>query len=115
MGAVRTPSVSSSAPSPGTGRLPKPTDYREGHYHGTLTDGTVFDSACNARARVFPLNQVIPCWTERLADHEGGGKSRLVCPSTIALRRPRRPAAIKPRPLVLVFRGFGRWLEIVNR
>ena len=55
------------------------------HYHGTLGDGTVFDSSVNrGQPATFPLNGVIKCWTEGVAMMKEGGKSRLICPSEIA-------------------------------
>ena len=57
------------------------------HYHGTLRDGTVFDSSIErGQPAEFPLNRVIPCWTEGVAMMKVGGKSRLVCPSEIAYK-----------------------------
>jgi len=55
------------------------------HYHGTLTDGTVFDSSVQrGQPAEFPLNQVIPCWTEGVQRMKVGEKARLVCPSEVA-------------------------------
>ena len=82
---------------PGTGPTPKPTDTVKVHYHGTLTDGTVFDSSVQRQEPAsFPLNQVIPCWTEGVQTMKVGGKSRLVCPSTIAYGDRGAPPTIKP-------------------
>jgi len=55
------------------------------HYHGTLRDGTVFDSSvARGTPAEFPLNRVIACWTEGVAMMKEGGKSKLVCPPDIA-------------------------------
>ena len=69
----------------GTGDSPTATDTVRVHYHGTLRDGTVFDSSVErGDAAEFPLNRVIPCWTEGVGMMKKGGKSRLVCPPEIA-------------------------------
>ena len=69
----------------GEGESPSATDKVRVHYHGTLRDGTVFDSSVDrGKPAEFPLNRVIPCWTEGVAKMQTGGKSRLVCPSDIA-------------------------------
>ncbi len=69
----------------GTGEFPTATNTVSVHYHGTLRDGTVFDSSVErGEPAEFPLNRVIPCWTEGVAMMKAGGKSRLVCPSEIA-------------------------------
>ena len=69
----------------GTGTSPGATDKVRVHYHGTLRDGTVFDSSVDrGEPAEFPLNRVIPCWTEGVAMMKPGGKSRLVCPAEIA-------------------------------
>ena len=71
--------------TPGTGANPGPTDKVTVHYHGTLRDGTVFDSSVDrGQPATFPLNRVVPCWTEGVQLIKVGGKSRLVCPSEIA-------------------------------
>ncbi len=81
----------------GNGASPKPTDKVKVHYHGTLTDGTVFDSSVQRKEpATFQLNQVIPCWTEGLQLMKEGGKARLVCPSTIAYGDRGAPPKIKP-------------------
>ena len=82
---------------PGTGPEPKPTDKVKVHYHGTLPDGTVFDSSVDRKQpATFPLNGVIKCWTEGLQLMKVGGKSRLVCPSEIAYGERGAPPRIKP-------------------
>ena len=69
----------------GEGDSPKPTDTVKVHYHGTLSDGTVFDSSVErGQPAEFPLNRVIPCWTEGVAMMKPGGKAQLVCPADIA-------------------------------
>jgi FKBP-type peptidyl-prolyl cis-trans isomerase FkpA len=69
----------------GSGASPNATDKVRVHYHGTLRDGTVFDSSVDrGEPAEFPLNRVIPCWTEGVAMMKPGGKSRLVCPAEIA-------------------------------
>lgn len=69
----------------GTGDSPGPTDTVRVHYHGTLRDGTVFDSSVDRGEPIsFPLNGVIACWTEGLQKMKVGGKAKLICPSEIA-------------------------------
>jgi len=81
--------------SPGDGASPGATDTVTVHYHGTLRDGTVFDSSVDrGEPATFPLDRVIPCWTEGVALMKVGGKSRLVCPPSIAYGDPGRPPVI---------------------
>jgi len=71
--------------TPGTGAHPTAEDVVRVHYHGTLRDGTVFDSSVERGEPIsFPLNGVIPCWTEGVQKMMVGGKSKLVCPSDTA-------------------------------
>ena len=87
----------------GQGAAPTATDTVTVHYHGTLRDGSVFDSSIDrGEPATFPLNQVIPCWTEGLQLMKVGGKSRLVCPSAIAYGDQGRPPGI-PGGATLVF------------
>ena len=82
---------------PGTGPSPKATDKVKVHYHGTLPDGTVFDSSVQrGEPIVLPLERRDPCWTEGVQMMKVGGKSKLVCPSDIAYGDQGRPPAIKP-------------------
>jgi FKBP-type peptidyl-prolyl cis-trans isomerase FkpA len=82
---------------PGTGPSPKATDKVKVHYHGTLADGSVFDSSVQrGEPATFPLNGVIPCWTEGLQLMKVGGKSRLVCPAALAYGDRGAPPRIKP-------------------
>jgi len=81
----------------GGGAHPKATDTVKVHYHGTLIDGKVFDSSVQRGEPVsFPLNQVIPCWTEGVQLMKVGEKAKLVCPSNIAYGDQGRPPTIAP-------------------
>lgn len=81
----------------GTGESPSGTDTVKVHYHGTLRDGSVFDSSVErGTPATFPLNQVIPCWTEGVAKMKVGGKAKLVCPSDIAYGERGAPPKIGP-------------------
>jgi FKBP-type peptidyl-prolyl cis-trans isomerase len=85
-GAVKTDSgLIFSETKAGTGANPIPTNQVKVHYHGTLRDGTVFDSSRDrGEPATFPLNQVIPCWTEALQMMKVGGQAAIVCPAEIA-------------------------------
>ena len=86
----------------GTGRSPAAEDTVQVHYHGTLRDGTVFDSSVDrGEPATFPLTGVIPCWTEGLQRISVGGKSRLVCPPNLAYGPQGRPGI--PGNAALVF------------
>lgn len=82
--------------TPGKGESPGATDVVKVHYHGTLRDGTVFDSSVQRGTPAeFPLNRVIACWTEGVAKMKVGGKSKLVCPPAIAYGDRGSPPRIK--------------------
>ncbi len=69
----------------GTGDSPKPTDKVQVHYKGTLADGKEFDSSYKRNAPAsFPLNRVVPCWTEGVQKLKVGGKATLTCPPATA-------------------------------
>jgi FKBP-type peptidyl-prolyl cis-trans isomerase FkpA/FKBP-type peptidyl-prolyl cis-trans isomerase FklB len=97
-GAKRTPSgIVITTVKSGTGPSPAATDKVKVHYHGTLVDGTVFDSSVERKEPVtFPLNGVIKCWTEGVQTMKVGGKSRLVCPPDLAYGDRGAPPRIKP-------------------
>jgi FKBP-type peptidyl-prolyl cis-trans isomerase len=83
--------------SAGTGATPKSSDTVKVHYHGTLRDGSVFDSSVDrGEPAQFPLDRVIPCWTEGVQKMKVGGKSKLTCPSTIAYGDRGAPPKIAP-------------------
>jgi FKBP-type peptidyl-prolyl cis-trans isomerase FkpA len=97
-GAVKTPSgLVFLSLKPGTGESPMATDTVSVHYVGTLTNGTEFDSSVKrGQPAEFPLNGVIPCWTEGVQKMKVGEKAKLVCPSAIAYGDAGRPPQIPP-------------------
>jgi len=97
-GAVKTPSGAIvTTLKPGTGPSPTASDKVKVHYHGTLMDGTVFDSSVQRGEPItFPLSGVIKCWTEGVQQMKVGGKSRLVCPADTAYGDRGAPPKIKP-------------------
>ncbi|RLJ39854.1 FKBP-type peptidyl-prolyl cis-trans isomerase [Acidovorax sp. 106] len=69
----------------GTGESPKATDTVKVHYKGMFLDGKEFDSSYKrGEPTEFPLNRVIPCWTEGVQRMKPGGKAKLTCPPGIA-------------------------------
>jgi FKBP-type peptidyl-prolyl cis-trans isomerase FkpA len=86
----------------GSGASPKATDTVKVHYRGTLTNGKQFDSSYGGPPAEFPLNRVIPCWTEGVQLMKVGGKSQLVCPSSIAYGDAGAPPDI-PGGATLIF------------
>jgi FKBP-type peptidyl-prolyl cis-trans isomerase FklB len=69
----------------GTGKKPKATDTVTTQYRGTLTDGTEFDSSYSrGQPATFPVNGVIPGWTEALQLMEEGAKWQIFVPSHLA-------------------------------
>lgn len=96
--AIKTPSGAIvTTLQPGTGASPTAADKVKVHYHGTLVDGTVFDSSVQRGQPItFPLNGVIKCWTEGVQQMKVGGKARFVCPSDTAYGDRGAPPRIKP-------------------
>jgi FKBP-type peptidyl-prolyl cis-trans isomerase FkpA len=70
----------------GSGASPAATDVVKVHYRGTFPDnGKEFDSSYKRNEPTeFPLNGVIPCWTEGVQKMKPGGKAKLTCPPAIA-------------------------------
>jgi FKBP-type peptidyl-prolyl cis-trans isomerase FkpA len=69
----------------GQGTSPVATDKVKVHYRGTFPDGKEFDSSFKRNQPIdFPLNAVIPCWTEGVQLMKVGGKAKLTCPPAIA-------------------------------
>ena len=87
----------------GDGPKPAPTDQVEVRYHGTLTDGTVFDSSRErGETIVFGLNQVISGWTEALQLMPVGSTYRIVLAPKLAYGERGSPPVIGPNA-TLVF------------
>ncbi len=87
----------------GSGDKPKPTDTVTVHYSGTLIDGTEFDSSFKRNMpATFPLNRVIPGWTEGLQLINPGGKVKLVIPPDLGYG-PRGAGGVIPPNATLVF------------
>jgi FKBP-type peptidyl-prolyl cis-trans isomerase len=83
--------------TPGTGASPKATDQVKVHYEGKLINGSVFDSSLKrGEPTTFPLNGVIPCWTEAVQLMKVGGKSKVVCPPELAYGERGAPPQIPP-------------------
>lgn len=88
----------------GEGNVPSPTSQVTVHYHGTLIDGTVFDSSIQrGQPATFGVNQVIPGWTEALQLMKKGAKYRLYIPQELAYgANPHPGGAIQPY-MALIF------------
>jgi FKBP-type peptidyl-prolyl cis-trans isomerase FkpA len=87
----------------GTGPSPVAADTVKVHYKGTLINGTEFDSSYKRNEPAeFPLQGVIPCWTEGVQKMKVGGKGKLVCPSDKAYGDRGQPPTI-PGGATLVF------------
>ncbi len=86
----------------GTGSSPKATDTVKVHYTGKLIDGSVFDSSVQrGEPTEFPLDQVIPGWTEGIQKMKKGGKIKLYVPPHLAYGDDGRPGI--PPGSTLVF------------
>ncbi|MDR1698953.1 MAG: FKBP-type peptidyl-prolyl cis-trans isomerase [Prevotellaceae bacterium] len=86
----------------GTGRKPTASDSVVCHYHGTLIDGTVFDSSVQrGQPATFGVSQVIKGWTEALQLMTEGSKWRLFIPSELAYGAQGAGAHIKPHTTLI--------------
>lgn len=97
----------------GTGPKPKAEDEVKCHYHGTTIDGKVFDSSVErGEPANFPVNRVIPGWTEALQLMPVGSKWKLYIPAALAYGERGAGADIKPNS-TLIFEV--ELLEIVKK
>lgn len=86
----------------GNGAQPKATDEVTVHYHGTLIDGTVFDSSVDrGQPSSFGVTQVIPGWTEALQLMNVGSKYKLFIPSNLAYGERARSEVIGPNSTLI--------------
>lgn len=86
----------------GSGTSPKATDSVKVHYRGTFQDGREFDSSYKrGQATSFPLNRVIPCWTEAVQLMKPGGKVRITCPPQLAYGASGAGGVIPPNATLL--------------
>lgn len=83
---MKTPSgITIKMQKEGSGANPLAGDTVKVHYRGTLADGKEFDSSYKrGEPTSFPLNRVIPCWTEGIQLLKVGGKATLTCPPNLA-------------------------------
>ena len=88
----------------GTGKTPQATDTVEVHYKGTLLDGTEFDSSYKRNeSATFPLNRVIPGWTEGVQLMKVGAKYQFTIPSKLAYGERGTPGGPIPPNATLIF------------
>jgi len=86
----------------GTGKQPTATSVVKVHYKGQLTDGKVFDSSYDRGEPVeFPLNKVIPGWTEGLQLLKEGGKATFYIPAQLAYGEQGVPGMIPPNSTLI--------------
>lgn len=86
----------------GTGASPQAGDTVRVHYRGTLPGGQEFDSSYKrGQSAEFPLNRVIPCWTEGVQKMKVGGRAKLTCPPDIAYGSRGAGGVIPPNATLL--------------
>ena len=104
------PVTDAAAKEPGAVRTPSGLVYRvlkagdvvKVHYRGTFPDGREFDSSYQLNEPTeFPLNKVIPCWTEGVQLMKTGGKVKLTCPASIAYGERGAGGVIPPNATLL--------------
>lgn len=88
--------------TPGSGTPPSPSDEVTVNYKGSLLDGTVFDaSERNGGPVTFPVNRVIPGWTEALQLMKPGAKYQLFIPPSLAYDERSPSPEIPPGSMLL--------------
>ncbi len=88
----------------GTGKSPKATDNVQVHYKGTLLDGTEFDSSHKrGEPATFPLNRVIPGWTEGVQLMKEGAKYQFTIHPKLAYGERGTPGGPIPPNSTLIF------------
>lgn len=88
--------------SEGTGASPTINDQVTTHYHGSLLDGTVFDSSVDrGQPATFPLNGVIKAWQEILPMMKEGAKWKIYCPPALAYGEFGSPPKIGPNEALI--------------
>lgn len=81
----------------GAGAKPLATDTVQVHYRGTLPDGKEFDSSFKrGQPASFPLNRVVPCWTQALQEMKAGDTADITCPPATAYGERGVPGTIPP-------------------
>ncbi len=86
----------------GNGEKPKATDNVKCHYHGTLINGSVFDSSVQrGEPATFPVNGVIPGWVEALQMMPVGSKWKLYVPSDLAYGEHGAGQSIEPHTTLI--------------
>lgn len=86
----------------GNGASPKASDTVKVHYRGVLENGKEFDSSyARGKPAAFPLDRVIPCWTEGVQKLKIGGKAKLQCPSALAYGSQGIPGTIPPNATLI--------------
>jgi FKBP-type peptidyl-prolyl cis-trans isomerase FkpA len=86
----------------GKGKSPTAANTVEVNYRGTLTNGKEFDSSYKRNQSIsFPLNGVIPCWTEGVQKMKVGGKAKLVCPPELAYGARGAGSAVPPNATLI--------------
>lgn len=85
----------------GSGASPSASSTVKVHYRGTLANGTEFDSSYKRNEPIaFPLQGVIPCWTQGVQKLKVGGKARLTCPADTAYGARGVPGVIPPNSVL---------------
>lgn len=85
----------------GSGPSPSASNTVKVHYRGTLANGTEFDSSYKRNEPLsFPLQGVIPCWTQGVQKLKVGGKARLTCPADSGYGARGIPGVIPPNSVL---------------